>query len=88
MAKTYRRNTTGNAYTYSVAEAVKASITEDVSGWDNDGALERVERRVEAVADALGHLAELLVKIAPAGLVDATLNEIISYRFTEVEGDQ
>jgi hypothetical protein len=84
MTKTYTRK--GNGLTYSVAEAVRSSLTEDVAYSCDDSEINHLYRKIDAQADAIGHLAALLVKIAPvcaAHDVDAALAEIVSYRFTE-----
>lgn len=86
MPRQYARQ--GSTLRYSVAEAVKESLTDHTDGWDSDGALERLDRKVDRIADAVGHLAEVLARIAAPEFVDAALNEILSYRFHEVEPDQ
>jgi hypothetical protein len=84
MPRQYARQ--GSPLKWSVAEAVRESLT--MSDYDDRGALEALERKVEKVADAVGHLAEVLARIAAPEFVDAALNEIISYQFHEVEPDQ
>jgi hypothetical protein len=86
MTKTYTRR--GQTHPWSVADAVAMSLTEDVSYGDHDSDFDRLRRQCDAQARAIGELAALLVKIAPACAasdVDACLNELVSYRFAPVE---
>lgn len=85
-ARTYTR-TGYKLAPYTLAEAVTTSLTECVATYD-DGALERLERRLTAQAEAIGQLASLVVALTPEGMraqADAALVEILSHQFKEVE---
>jgi hypothetical protein len=73
---------------WTVAEAVTASITDDVSHGGLDDATDRLNRKLNAQAEAIGQLAGLIEHICPPAArdqLDAALNEIISSQFTRIE---
>lgn len=71
----------GYGHTYTLAEAVKTSLTEDLSYSDGDGSLERMQRQIDGIADAVGHLAEVLARVVAPEFVEPALTEILSYKF-------
>lgn len=81
MAKEYTRK--GSTMTYTMAEAVAASLTEFVGEGYDDGALERVARRQEAQAAAFGALVQALADVVHPDKLQPALDEIMSYQFTE-----